>query len=126
MSVYEEIGGRAAVEAVVADFYERVLADSTLTPYFAGVDLDGLKRHQRAFVAAALGGPDAYEGKNMAAAHAGLRITDAAFDAVVGHLAVTMAIFDVPPPIRAQIAAALLPYRGDIVTAGKGVAALSG
>lgn len=118
MSIYTDIGGRPAVDAAVSDFYERVLADRSLSPYFDGVDIDRLKRHQRAFMGMALGGPVAYSGRDMASAHAGLAITSGAFDAVVQHLAATLESLGVPDEIIGQIAGALLPLKGDIVTAG--------
>ena len=116
MSIYEAIGGPTSVDAAVEDFYGRVLADPTLVGFFAGVDMDRLKRHQRAFVAAALGGPQAYVGRDMGSAHATLGITSADFDAVVGHLADTLASLDVPVDTIQQIAAALTPLKGDIVS----------
>ena len=82
MSIYDAIGGGPAVRAAVDDFYARVLADPQLAPFFTGVDLKHLKAHQRAFIAATIGGPEIYQGRDMAAAHAGLAITDSDFDAV--------------------------------------------
>jgi hemoglobin len=55
-SVYDEIGGADSVSAAVQHFYEKVLADPTLASYFEGIDVPKLKAHQRAFIAAALGG----------------------------------------------------------------------
>ena len=117
MSIYESIGGGPAVGAAVDDFYARVLADPQLAPFFTGVDLQHLKAHQRAFIAAAIGGSEIYQGRDMAAAHAGLAITDADFDAVVAHLVDTLAGLGVPEETIGQIGGALAPLRGDIVTA---------
>ena len=55
-----------------------LLADPRLEHFFAGVDLDALEAHQRAFIAAALGGPQLFGGRDMAAAHAGRDILTAA------------------------------------------------
>jgi hemoglobin len=82
MSIYADIGGSAALDAAVTHFYQRLLADESLVGYFDGIDLDRLKRHQRAFLSMALGGPNEYKGRNMAAAHAGLGITNQAFSSV--------------------------------------------
>lgn len=117
MSIYDEIGGAGSVAAAVDDFYQRLLADPELAPFFADVDLRRLKAHQRAFIAAALGGPEIYAGRDMAAAHAGLDITDADFDAVVGHLVDTLTSLGVPGETVATIGAALAPLRADVVTA---------
>ncbi|MFI7434242.1 group 1 truncated hemoglobin [Micromonospora haikouensis] len=117
MSIFAAIGGAPAVQAAVDDFYVRVLADPTLAPLFEGVELTRLKTHQRAFIAAAIGGPQLYAGRDMAAAHAGLRISDVQFDAVVGHLVDTLAGLGVPDETIARIGDTLAPLRGDIVTA---------
>ncbi len=122
MSIYDRIGGAGAVRAAVDDFYARVLADPRLAPFFSGTDLNRLKAHQRAFIAAAIGGPEVFSGRDMAAAHAGLGIADADFDAVVGHLAGTLSGLGVPADITGQIGSALAPLRPDIVTAREGMA----
>ena len=116
MSIYASIGGAPAVRAAVDDFYARVLADRRLAPFFAGTDLERLKAHQRAFLAAAIGGPEVFGGRDLASAHAGLGIADRDFDAVVGHLAGTLIGLGVPEDTMGQIAGALAPLRDDIVT----------
>jgi hemoglobin len=117
MSIYDSIGGEPAVHVAVDDFYARVLADRQLAPFFTGTDLQRLKAHQRAFIAAALGGPEIFAGREMAAAHAGLDIADGDFDAVVGHLVGTLTALGVPEDTIGQIGEALAPLRGAIVTA---------
>jgi hemoglobin len=116
MSIYETIGGAPAVHAAVDDFYKRVLADPSLARFFDGIDMAGLKAHQRSFIAAAIGGPEVFAGRDMAIAHAGLGISDADFDAVVSHLVATLTSLSVPDDIIGQIGAALSPLRSDIVT----------
>lgn len=117
MSIYDSIGGAPAVSAAVEDFYTRLLADPQLAPFFEDVDLAGLKSHQRSFIAAALGGAEIYAGRDMAAAHAGLDISDADFDAVVAHLVDTLTGLGVPDDTITQIGGALAPLRNQIVTA---------
>jgi hemoglobin len=78
-SIYDEIGCLGAVAATVEEFYGRLLTDPHTAGFFDGVDLDRLKAHQRAFIAAALGGPEIYAGRDVAAAHAGLSIGNADF-----------------------------------------------
>ncbi|HEX7658681.1 MAG TPA: group 1 truncated hemoglobin [Pseudonocardiaceae bacterium] len=117
MSIYDSIGGAPAVAAAVDEFYTRVLGDPKLSPYFTGVDMGRLKAHQRSFIAAAIGGPEIYAGRDMAAAHAGFDITDAAFDAVVGHLVDTLTGLGVPSDTVEQIGGVLAPLRTQIVTA---------
>jgi hemoglobin len=121
MSIYDAIGGAQAVQAAVEQFYTRVLNDPRLAGFFTDVDIQRLKTHQRAFIAAALGGPQLFAGRDMATAHAGLGITDADFDAVVAHLAGTLTDLGVPADQVTEIGAALAPLRGQIVTATESV-----
>ncbi|EHN08930.1 Cyanoglobin Hemoglobin-like protein HbN [Patulibacter medicamentivorans] len=115
-TLFEQIGGAPAVAAAVDRFYELVWADELLAPYFTEVDGDQLKRHQRAFLSVALGGNvNAYVGRAMDRAHAGLGITDEAFDRVVGHLVATLQELRVGAEQVAQIGAALAPLRDAIV-----------
>ena len=53
-TIYDEIGGEAAVTAVVDSLHERLLGDQELVRYFEGRNLDRLKAHQRALVSVAL------------------------------------------------------------------------
>ncbi|MFC7047006.1 group 1 truncated hemoglobin [Halobacteriaceae archaeon GCM10025711] len=85
-SVYAEIGGREAVEAVVTDFYDRVLSDERLVDYFEGMEMAELHAHQVQFISSVTGGPVEYTGENMREAHAHLGVTEADFEAVAAHL----------------------------------------
>jgi hemoglobin len=114
--IYDAIGGKDAVTAAVDLFYAKVLADPTLAPYFTDIDLDRLRAHQRSFLTAALGGPQLYDGRDMAAAHAGLDITDEAFDAVAGHLSDTLTELGVDDETVGTIIGAVAPLRDDIVS----------
>lgn len=117
VTLFERIGGEPAVAAVVELFYGRVLADGELAGYFEGVEVDRLKRHQALFVGQALGSRQPFPGRTMKRAHEGLAITEAAFDRVVGHLAASLAEAGLDDETIGEIAAQLLPLKGDIVTA---------
>jgi hemoglobin len=118
VSVYELIGGEPALVAVVDDFYERVLGDPQLAPFFAGATMPKLKGRQVEFFAAALGGPDFYEGASMRQAHAGRGIGQADFDKVAFHLTGALAAAGVPAETIAQIAATIIPLADEIVSRG--------
>ena len=76
-----------AIAALVDTLYERLIADPDLMSYFDGRDMGRLKAHQRALVTVALGGTsEEYTGRMMQPAHAGMAITQEAFDKVLGHL----------------------------------------
>jgi hemoglobin len=117
-TIFETIGGAPALVAVVDDFYVRVLADPQLSSFFAGVNMSKLKGRQVEFFAAALGGPDYYEGGGMRDVHAGRGISQADFDKVAIHLTAALAGAGVPDETIAQIGAAITPLAGDIVSRG--------
>src|SRR5688572_30371485 len=71
-SLYERIGGEAAVMAAVDIFYAKVLAHDLLRPFFAGLDMQAQIRKQVAFMSWAFGGPVEYRGRDLTAAHANL------------------------------------------------------
>ena len=101
-SIYDAIGGEAALKAVVERFYERATADPLLAPIFHGMDLRRLKIHQVAFLGQAIGGPIRYNG-HIQRAHAHLRIEQRHFDAVAEHLAGTLQEFAVPDALISGI-----------------------
>jgi hemoglobin len=90
MSLYDEIGGSAAVNAAVDLFYEKVLADDRVKEFFADVDMPGQKGKQRKFLAYAFGAPMKYDGKDMRSAHAHMKLTEEHFSAVAEHLQATL------------------------------------
>jgi hemoglobin len=114
-SIYDQIGGMAAVGATVDELYARVLGDPLLAPYFAGIDMSRQRHHMRAFIAAALGGTHSYQGRDMALAHAGLGITEREFDRVASHLAGTLRTLGVQTGQVHAILARIAPLRDEIV-----------
>lgn len=116
-TLYDEIGGQAAIKTAVTVFYNRVTADETLATWFAGVDLSRLRAHQRAFLATALDGPPVFAGRNLREAHAGMAITDDAFTSIVTHLAVTLEDLGVAEHIVTAVETKLEALRTEIVDA---------
>ena len=99
MTIYQRIGGEAAISAAVDRFYERVLADPALSHLFTGVSIFRLKAHQFAFLSQALGGPKQYSGSSMRGAHSKIAIEQRHFDSVAVHLVETLRELDVPEDI---------------------------
>ncbi|MEU4524637.1 group 1 truncated hemoglobin [Amycolatopsis sp. NPDC024027] len=117
-SIYEQIGGQEALVAVVDDFYERVLADAELAPFFAGTSMPRLKGMQVEFFAAALGGPDEYRGRTMKDVHRGRGIAQHHFDLVAKYLTDSLLAAGVPEETTATIIGAIAPLSEEIVTPG--------
>ena len=92
-SLFDRVGGHAAVEAAVDLFYGRVLADPLIKHFFEGVDMKRQRAKQKAFLAYAFGGPNNYTGLDMRKAHAPLverGLNESHFNAVAGHLQATL------------------------------------
>jgi hemoglobin len=115
-SIYQAIGGDAALVAVVDDFYVRVLADPKLSGFFAGINMNRLKGMQVEFFASALGGPMPYAGRSMVEAHAGRGISMEHFNMVAGHLSDALAAAGVPDQVNGEIIGAIAPLADDIVS----------
>ncbi len=116
ISDYEAIGGRPAVAQVVDRFYERVLGDEQLAPYFASVEMPRLKGHQVMLLTQVLGGPTAYEGRDLGSAHKGLGITDDHFGLVAAHLVDTLREAGVDDEIVGRVVGVLGGVKDQIVT----------
>jgi hemoglobin len=116
-SIYEQIGGAPALEVVVEDFYNRVLADDQLAGFFSGTNMSRLRGRQVEFFAAALGGPEPYTGAPMRQVHQGRGITMHHFNLVAGHLTRSLGAAGVPDDIVNQIIGAIAPLADDIASA---------
>jgi hemoglobin len=79
-----------AIRAAVEIFYERLLADESLSEMFRETEMAVLKAHQRAFLLQALGGPSRYSGRDMQTAHQGRGITDEQFTSTLAHLVASL------------------------------------
>lgn len=89
-SLYDRLGGVDAITKVVDDFVANVVADDNLKdehkkPFKEGA-VGALKKKLIDQVGEATGGPQKYTGKSMKEAHAGLKITDKDFDALMDDL----------------------------------------
>ena len=119
-SLYERLGGKPAITAVVDEFVGRVAADARINRYFGAAAADPqrmamFKGKLVDQICAASGGPCTYTGKNMKDAHAGMGITGAEFDALVGDLVGALDKFKVGEREKGELLGALGPMKTDIV-----------
>jgi len=117
-SLFERIGGEAAVNAAVEIFYRKVLADERINSFFEGVDMDKQAAKQKAFLTMAFGGPNNYTGEDMRKGHAHLvekGLNDSHFDAVMENLGATLKELNVPDELIAEAAAIAESTRNDVL-----------
>jgi hemoglobin len=115
-SLYERLGKREAITAVVDDFVNRVAADNRINGKFANANIPRLKALLVEQICEASGGPCKYTGRDMKTTHAGMAITGEQFDALVGDLVATLNKFKVPEREKNELLGALGPMKKDIVT----------
>lgn len=113
--LYERLGGKPAITAVVEDFVGRVAADNRINGNFATTDIPRLKTLLIEQICQASGGPCAYTGRSMKTTHAGMGVSNTDFDALVGNLVATLNTFHVPERERNELLGALGPMKKDIV-----------
>lgn len=114
-SLYERLGGKEAITAVVDTFVARVGADKRINGYFASTDLIKLKMHLVNQMCEASGGPCKYTGRSMKHTHAGMAVTDAAFGALVEDLVAALDHHKVGKAEKDDLLAVLGPMKSDIV-----------
>lgn len=108
-SLYERLGGKAALDAVVGDFAGRVLADTRINKKFARSDAPRLVKNLTDFLCEATGGGCKYMGLSMKASHKNMGITKGEFNALVEDLVATLDKFNVPAKEKGEVLGALAP-----------------
>jgi hemoglobin len=114
-TLYDRLGGRPAITAVVNDFVGNVARDKRINGFFANTDIPRLKRLLVQQICAGSGGPCQYEGRSMREAHRGLNIRNQDFDALVQDLVISLNKFGVKQREQRELLAVLGPMRKDVV-----------
>lgn len=118
MSLYDELGGEAAVNAAVDIFYKKMIADARVNRFFFGVDMAQQVAKQKAFLTMAFGGPHNYTGLDMRQGHARLvdqGLNDQHVDIVIEHLGNTLKELGAADNLIAQVAAIAEGARNDVL-----------
>jgi len=97
-TIFERYGGFATVRKVVSAFYDYVLEDEIMAPYFEGIDMRRQIDHQSKFISAVMGGPASYSDEHLQRVHARLGIDHEAFTVMAELLREAMEDNDMAPP----------------------------
>jgi hemoglobin len=114
-SLYQKLGGKAAIDAVVDAFYVKVLADKRVNDFFADVSMDKQRRKQKEFLSFAFGGPLPWTGKDMRKAHEGMGLTEEHFNAIAENLVSTLKDFKVKQELIDQVVAIAVSTKDDVL-----------
>ncbi len=114
-SLYERLGGKEAIVAVVDDFVGNVVADDRINKRFANSNPVRVKSQMVDFICQGTGGPCKYTGRDMKTGHTGMNITEAEFNALVEDLIKTLDKFKVPAKEKNDLLALLGSMKSDII-----------
>ena len=117
-TIYEQVGGEAAVDAAVDLFYRKVLTDDRVSRFFDDVDMDRQSAKQKAFLTMVFGGPAHYTGQDMRRGHLHLiarGMDDGHVDAVIELLGKTLAELGVKAELIQQVANVANSVRDDVL-----------
>ena len=117
-TLYKRLGGREGIALVVGDFVTNMANDPRVNARFKDMkppDVEKLKSHLADQICDATGGPCSYLGRDMKAAHKGMNISEAEWNATVENLVKALDKNKVGEREQKQLLAALGPMKSDIV-----------
>ena len=117
-SLYERLGGKAAIDAFVPALYERVLADDRINGFFEGVDMNAQRAMLNSFLTLGFGGPNNYTGKDLREGHTHLLakgLNDSHFDALGEHINGVLKELNVPEDVISEVMAAAESLRPEVL-----------
>lgn len=117
-SLYERLGGQAAVNTAVDIFYRKMLTDQRVSNFFDGIDMDHQILKQKGFLTMVFGGPNHYTGKGMREGHRHLvkmGLNDTHVDIVIEHLGATLRELGADENDIQEVAAIANSVRDDVL-----------
>jgi hemoglobin len=85
-TLFDRLGGAAAIAEIVTKLYERTSSDPELGPYFHTTDMEVQRRKLTEMLAEALGGPEAPWLLGLREAHFGRGVSHRHFSLLAAHL----------------------------------------
>jgi hemoglobin len=117
-TLYARLGGYDAIAAVADNLVSRLMTDERLGRFWAHRGTDGVLREKQLlidFLCHVAGGPLFYTGRDMKTAHQGMRISEADWSALIGHLKATLDHFKVPDAERQAVLGFVQSTKEEIV-----------
>lgn len=114
-SLYQRIGGQAALTAAVDLFYVKVLADERVSHFFEDINMKAQVRKQKEFLAHVLGAPTAWTGKDMRKAHENLDLREADFQAIAENLQATLSELKLDEKLIGEIMTIVASTKKDVL-----------
>jgi hemoglobin len=115
-TLFDDMGGQAGIDRMVDISVDNYLADSRIKAIFDQSNMERLRAEFKVQFCQITDGPCTYKGHNMSAAHKGLHLTNADFNAVVEDLQDAMDSCKIPFAVQNRFLARLAPMQRQIVT----------
>ena len=113
--LFERLGGRGPITAVVTDIVELHFTEALTAPLCVGVDKQKLIGHVVDWLCQAGGGPVSYKGRDMVSAHAHLHMTDVHFMAAGDQIVRCLKKYNVPEPEIQEVMCAIIAHHDDVI-----------
>jgi len=114
-SLYERLGGKPALTAVVNELWAVVAADARINKRFQYTKPEIFGAQLVDFLCQASGGPCQYSGRDMKSAHTGMKLTDEEFMALAEDTVKALTKFNVPATEQNEVMNMLGSLKGDVV-----------
>ena len=118
-TLFDRLGGQAAIDAFVPLFYEKVLADDRVNHFFRGVNIEAQGAKLNAFLTLGFGGPNNYSGKDLREGHGHLvterGLNDSHFDVALGVIKVALEELSVPADVVSEVLTVAEGLRSDVL-----------
>lgn len=102
-SLYDRLGGKEAITAVVNHLWGVVSNDERINHYFANTKPEVFGAQLVDFLCKGSGGPCDYKGQDMYKAHVGMNIGSADFDALMEDIELSLDHFNVPAKEKGEV-----------------------
>jgi hemoglobin len=115
-TLFADMGGQDGIDKIVDSSVDNYLADARIKAIFDESNIDRIRAEFKVQFCQVAGGPCGYKGHDMAAAHKGLHLTNADFNAVVEDLQDAMNKVGVPFATQNRFLARLAPMQHQVVS----------
>ncbi|MFT4921503.1 MAG: hemoglobin [Haloarculaceae archaeon] len=114
-TLYDRLGQREGIRAVVDDFYDKLRADDQLGSLFEDADMERLRRTQTEFLCEAAGGPETYDAEPVREAHLDVSFSPVDIQRAIELLYDSLAEFDVPDEDADAVVESIAAYKDDLL-----------
>lgn len=114
-TLYQRLGGKDALVAVVNELWAVASADPRINARFAKTKAEVFGGQLVDFLCQASGGPCKYQGQDMKAAHTGMKLSEAEFNALAEDTVKALDKFKVPSTEKNEVMGLLGSLKADVI-----------